>query len=262
MVAGASSKLKSRADSGGAWLWGYGRTRACAAVPRPGGRPVTPSPSPIVLTRQQLLINQRIGQAAIRRIAAVEQRLALGLQDRDVCGGTISAQTLVAALTPAFGAEIALPTAAPAPITTPPPSGDPSKVQLTRQQLLINQRIYQVALLRGRALASRLTRLTGGDVADGSLTRGRFTPGLTVSATGAAPSRAASSSSPRIPPRRRGERVTLSAEQLRINQRIAQAGVRTANDVVSQIERGLITDNFLDRGIGAGELAPGVITGP
>ena len=56
--------------------------------------------------------------------------------------------------------------------------------------------------------------------------------------------------------------MTLSAEQLRINQRIAQAGVRTANDVVSQIERGLITDNFLDRGIGAGELAPGVITGP
>jgi hypothetical protein len=32
--------------------------------------------------------------------------------------------------------------------------------------------------------------------------------------------------------------------------------VRTANDAVSQIERGLITDNFLDRSIGAGALAP------
>ena len=256
VVAGPSSKLKSRADSGGAWLYGYGRARPCAVVPRPGGRPVVPSPDPIVLTRQQLLINQRIGQAAIRRIAAVEQRLALGLQDRDVCGGTISAQSFVAALAPAFGAEIALPTAAPAAITTPAPSGDPSKVQLTRQQLLINQRIYQVALLRGRALASRLTRLTGGDVHDAVLTRGRFTPGLTVSATGAAPSRPPSSSDPRIPPRRHGARVTLSAGQLKINQRIAQAGVRTANDAVSQIERGLINDNFLDRSIGAGALAP------
>ena len=217
---------------------------------------MVPSPDPIVLTRQQLLINQRIGQAAIRRIAAVEQRLALGLQDRDVCGGTISAQSLVATLAPAFGAEIALPTAAPAPITTAGPSGDPGKVQLTRQQLLINQRIYQVALLRGRALASRLTRLTGGDVHDGALTPGRFTPGLTVTATGPAPSRPPSSSNPRIPPRRHGNRVTLSAGQLKINQRIAQAGVRTANDAVSQIERGLIDDNFLDRGIGAGALAP------
>jgi hypothetical protein len=56
--------------------------------------------------------------------------------------------------------------------------------------------------------------------------------------------------------------VTLSAAQLKINQRIAQAGVRTANDAVSQIERGLINGNFADRGIGADALAPGVITGP
>ena len=44
VVAGPSSMLKSRADSGGAWLYGYGRARPCAVVPRPGGRPVMPSP--------------------------------------------------------------------------------------------------------------------------------------------------------------------------------------------------------------------------
>ena len=263
VVAGARATLKGRDTSGGAWLYGYGRTRACAAVPRPGGRPVVTSPDPILLTPEQLLINQRIGQAAIRRIAAVEQRLAGGIPDRGVCGGTISAQSLVATLAPTFGAEITLPTAVPVPITTPGPSGDPGKVRLTRQQLLINQRIYQVALLRGRALAARLKGgLTGGDVDAGALGRGRLTPGLTVSATGAAPSLPRSSSNPQIPERRRGDRVTLSAEQLRINQRIAQAGVRTANDAVSQIERGLVNGNVADRSIGAGALAPGVVTGP
>ena len=262
IVAGPGVSLKGRDASGGAWLYGVGPTRPCAAVPRPGGRPVDPQPEPVRLTRQQLLINQRIGQAAIRRIAAVQERLRDGLQDRDVCGGTISAQSLVATLSPVFGPEVALPAAAPRPITTAPPSGDPGDVRLTAQQLRINQRIYQVALLRARALLGRLKRLTGGDVADGALTRGRLTPGLTVVATGPSPSLPPSSANPRIPDRPRRDRVTLSAVQLRINQRIAQAGVRLANDAVSQVERGVINDNFRDRGIGADALAPGVVTGP
>jgi hypothetical protein len=261
VVAGPGASLKSRTGSGGAWLWGYGPTRPCAAVPRPGGRPVDPSPEPVRLTRQQLLINQRIGQAAIRRVGAVQERLRAGLGDRDVCGGTVSAQSLVATLAPAFGPEVALPVAAPRPITTAPPSGDPGDVRLTAEQLRINQRIYQVALLRARALLGRLARLTGGDVAGAALSRGRLTPGLTAVATGPAPSLPPSSASPRIPDRRDGGRVTLSAAQLGINQRIAQAAVRVANDTVSQIERGLVNDNFRDRGIGAGALAPGVVTG-
>ena len=85
------------------------------------------SADPIRLTRQQLLINQRIGQAAIRRIAAVEQRLADGLQDRDVCGGTISAQSLVSSLTPSYGAEIPMPGRRPS--RSPPrrPPGSPAR---------------------------------------------------------------------------------------------------------------------------------------
>ena len=246
---------------GGAWLYGYGATRRCAAVPRPGGRPVEESADPIRLTRQQLLINQRIGQAAIRRIAAVEQRLADGLQDRDVCGGTISAQSLVSTLTPSYGAEIAMPAPAPQPITTAPPSGEPGKVRLTAQQLLINQRIYQAALLRSRSLAERLNgRITGGDLDAGTITRGRFTPGLTLTAAGAATSLPPTGSEARTPERRSGGRVTLSAAQLRINQRIAQVGVRTANDAISQIERGLINGNFADRSIGSEVLAPGVVS--
>ena len=134
---------------------------------------------------------------------------------------------------------------------------------LPSQQLLINRRVYQVALLRARALMARLSgRLTGGDVGDGGLARGRFTPGLTVSAAGAAASSPPSRSNPLIPDRHPGRRVTLSAAQLTINQRIAQAAVRTANDAVRQVERGLVNDNFADRSIGADALAPGVVTGP
>ena len=264
VVAGSVwAHLKGRARTQGAWLYGYGPTRPCAVVPRTGARSADEPPDPIRLTRGQLVINQRIGQAAIRRVAAVEQRLDEGIRDRDVCGGTISSQSLVATLTPAYGAEIALPSADPEPITTAP-AGDPTRVRLTPQQLLINQRVYQVALLRARALAGRLSgRLTGGDVGDGGLARGRLTPGLTVSATGAAASSPPSRSNPRIPSRQPGsKKVTLSASQLAINQRIAQAAVRTANDAVAQIERGLVNSNFADRSIGADALAPGVVTSP
>ena len=264
LVAGGTvADLKGRNRARGAWLYGYGPTRPCAAVPSPGARSVGGSPDPIRLTRGQLVINQRIGQAAIRRVAAVEQRLDEGIRDRDVCGGTISSQSLVATLTPAYGAEIALPSADPEPIITAPAGGDPTRVRLTPQQLLINQRVYQVALLRARALAARLSgRLTGGDVDAGGLSRGRLTPGLTVSATGAAASSPPSRSNPRIPARHPGKKVTLSASQLAINQRIAQAAVRTANEAVAQIERGLVNSNFADRSIGADALAPGVVTGP
>ncbi len=56
--------------------------------------------------------------------------------------------------------------------------------------------------------------------------------------------------------------LTLSVAQLTIDQRIAQAAVRTADDAVSQMERGLVNDNLADRSIGADALAPGVVTGP
>lgn len=38
--------------------------------------------------------------------------------------------------------------------------------------------------------------------------------------------------------------------------------MRTANDAVAQVERGLVNSNFADRGIGADALAPGVVTVP
>ena len=71
------------------------------------------------------------------------------------------------------------------------------------------------------------------------------------------------SSIPRFSRGGRGEAIlTLSVAQLTIDQRIAQAAVRTADDAVSQMERGLVNDDLADRSIGADALAPGVVTGP
>jgi hypothetical protein len=51
----------------------------------------------------------------------------------------------------------------------------------------------------------------------------------------------------------------MTATQLRINQRIAQAAVRRANALVARLEAGLSADVFTDGSITARSLAPGVV---
>lgn len=86
-----------------------------------GGQPgAEPRKGKITLSATQLLINQRIGQAAIRRLNALEARL----EGRP----------------------------APAPAT----GGKRGRVTLSAAQLLINQRIYQAGVRRANALEARL----------------------------------------------------------------------------------------------------------
>jgi hypothetical protein len=99
-----------------------------SSSPPPGGTGTTatsPAPTPsksahFTLSARQLLINQRIGQAAIRRLNAVTAKL----DGRP----------------------------APAPTTT----HKRGTVTLSAAQLLINQRIYQAAIRRAAALEARL----------------------------------------------------------------------------------------------------------
>ena len=262
VVAGGNASLKDRALAGGAWLYGYGAdapVRRGAAPGRPPGRGVRrpDPPHPPAAPDQPAHRpgrdppDRRRGATprgrppGPRRLRRHDQRPEPGLHP--------DAQLR--------RRDRPCPAPAPQPITTAPPSGEPGNVRLTAQQLLINQRIYQAALLRSRSLAGRLNgRITGGDLDAGTITRGRFTPGLTLTAAGAVTSLPPTGSEARTAERRSGGRVTLSAAQLRINQRIAQVGVRTANDAISQIERGLINGNFADRSIGSEVLAPGVVS--
>ncbi len=168
------------------------------AGPAAGGAPATgavcktlppvPPPSPgdpgdITLTTGQLLINQRIDQAAIRRANGVQAWIDGGIEGRDLCQGALGAGELGAGITTDLaGPAIAF--VAPNPrrlaVAVAKPA-DPSQIRLTTGQLLINQRISQAAIRRLNALKARLDGgLTGGDVDDRTLAQPAFVAGLRV----------------------------------------------------------------------------------
>ena len=217
-------------------------TPACKTLPLPPSPPAKENVT-FTLTAQQLLINQRIGQAAIRRLNAVAARLSGGLMARDLCGYAIGPAQLGPGITTgtAGGSLAPVAPADPAPIRDPGRSGRGDPVTLSARQLLINQRIYQAALRRADGIENRLDGgLTGGDIRAGQVTQGKLYDRLQIVSALAAPEPPASETV--IPGRRQpgspGD-VTLSVTQLRINQRIAQAGVRDSNALIRRLETGL-----------------------
>ncbi|HWH14156.1 MAG TPA: hypothetical protein VNT51_05370 [Miltoncostaeaceae bacterium] len=220
------------------------------------------NPSAVTLTRRQLLINQRISQAAIRRVNAIEQWLDAGVVGTDICGGALGPEDL-GGMTLRFVDPVGT-----KPAPTPRPlniravgGGDPGQVRLTTEQLLINQRISQTAVRRSNALRQRLLRgLTGGDVRDGSITRGQLRQGLeVVSAPPVAnpPARSVTQLAP--PSQGNPASVRLSRNQLLINQRISQAAVRRSNALIAHLRYGLNGNDFRANTITARDLAPGTV---
>jgi hypothetical protein len=228
----------------------------CKPLPATAGTPK--APGRFELSADQLITNQRIGQAAIRRLNAVDAWLDAGIETRDLCGGAIGGPHLdpgvSATLAPGPVAAPTVPDPRPVVIATATPSGD--AVQLSVAQLLVNQRIYQAAIRRAAALEVRLAgKLTGGDLKTGAVRQDKLTPRLLVlsatAATQPAPSR--TEVAPATPGR--PEAVTLTVKQLRINQRIAQAAVRRANALVARLRAGLTGAQFASGTITARALA-------
>jgi hypothetical protein len=213
------------------------------------------------LSPRQLLINQRISQAAVRRLNAVEAWLDAGAETRDLCGESIGLADLGAGITATTGGPTVTPARAhPRPIVPPPARrGRPGTVRVTAGQLLINQRISQAAVRRANALQARLRRgLTGGDLRDGQVTAATLAAGIriTTATPQAAPPPAGRTL---IAPRRHGAtagRVALTPAQLRVNQRISQAAVRRANGLIDRLATGLTGADFRDGTITAIDLAP------
>ena len=85
-------------------------TPLCKTLPLP---PAPPDKDDVVftLTVSQLRINQRISQAAIRRLNAVEARLNSGLQTRDLCGYSVGPPQLGPGITSAPAAASLAPVA-------------------------------------------------------------------------------------------------------------------------------------------------------
>jgi sugar lactone lactonase YvrE len=233
---------------------------ACARVPARQGRVGTKGK--VVLSAKQLLINQRISQAAVRRVNAVQAWLDDGLVTNDLCGGAFIAQSFGAGITTAATSAPrpeALVVAKPRPVVAKKGrTGRAAGVKLEAAQLLISQRISQAAVRRANALTERLDGgLTGGDLHDGQITLAKIAIGLRITSattvgSGPAPSRTLVAT----PPRGRPAKVTLSANQILINQRIAQAAVRRSNALVDRIAAGFSARDFQPGTISARDLAP------
>jgi TolB protein len=217
-------------------------TPVCKTLPLPPS-PADDDEATFTLSVQQLRINQRISQAAIRRLNAVEARLNGGLETRDLCGYSVGPAQLGPGITSAPAATSLAPAspADPAAIVDPGRTGQGDPITLSAEQLLINQRIDQAAIRRATGITNRLDAgLTGGDVQAGQVIQGKLFNRLQIVARVPAPEPPASKTV--IPPRQNPPdpgSVTLSTEQLRINQRIAQAGVRNANALIRRLETGL-----------------------
>ena len=147
---------------------GMGGTAAVAEAPR-GGVPVS---------ARALLTTQRIAQAAVRRLTAIQARLAAGLTGGDIVDGSIGPEKL------APGLRLGRPTATSAAVaasTTPALSrtAHPAPVRLRARQLLIAQRISQGAVRRAEALRERLLQgLSTDDFRPGSIGPADLAPSL------------------------------------------------------------------------------------
>jgi hypothetical protein len=230
--------------------------------------PSCASPSPIqasgtegapVLSAAQLKINQRIGAAAVRRANAIQDWLDVGIVGSDLCGGSLRP----ADLDPGIGFEIDVlrplpPRAAPRPLVIPAAADKGTRsFDVTTEQMRINQRIYAAAVRRSNALRSRLRELTGGDLRDGRLSRDRLRQDLTITALTPASTTAPASTTKIGPPPSGAARFTLTARQLKINQRIAIAAVKRTNEIRTLLGTGLTGDNFAPGTVSAKDLAPG-----
>ena len=131
-------------------------------------------------------------------------------------------------------------------VVAKPTTGNVAGVKLSSTQLLISQRISQAAVRRANALQARLNNgLTGGDLRSGAVTAAKVAVGLTVLSSVAGQDQPASKTIVAPPgPRTGAANVTLSANQILINQRIAQAAVRRSNALIARLGGGFSAGDF------------------
>lgn len=211
------------------------------------------------LTTTQLRINQKIGQAAVRRANAIDDWLNDGLVNGDLCGGSLVPGDLDPGVSYTQGLLQEIPSQAdPRPLAIPPATPKPGVTfQLTTDQLKINQAVYSAAVRRANALKARIEgELTGGDITDGQLTADRLRQDLDLGAVAPAAQVAAASQTNVAPPQSKNATFTLTLEQLRINQRVAQAAVKRTNELRALLGSGLKGENFADGTISGADWAP------
>lgn len=223
---------------------------SAACKPIPAAPVATKGSGKVALSAEQLLINQRISQAAVRRVNAVQSWLSAGLTTTDLCGGAFVAQSF--GPTVRVGSTFSVDPGAsqlpkPRPVTPAKAGGgNPAGVKLDASQLLISQRISQAAVRRANALTARLDGgLTGGDLRSGQVIPSKLAVGITIlsSVPGGDPAPSKTNVAP-PGPRTGAVNVTLSTTQILINQRIAQAAVRRSNALIARLGAGFSAGDF------------------
>lgn len=226
--------------------WTFRTLARVGRAPRPAPRRAR--------TARQLLIDQRISQAALRNVAAVERYLD-GLGPRDLRPGGLLAEsfdrTIVLAGRPGVEGSrplrrrIPMPRAAKLKRVTPLPR---------TTQARVNLRIARAALRRTMALEIRLTRgLTGGDLRDGAVSGSALAGGLQVAEVVAGPV-AKLAATPTKSPRR----VRLGAWARNPDgQAVAQEAIRRLWRIRRTLERGLTSAHFRPGSLSAQDLAGG-----
>jgi hypothetical protein len=233
------------------------RPRAGAPAPLRPRRDDVRRPARTVAGR--LLAEQRMVQAAVRQLAAVQRWLDAGLVAGDLRdGGLGRAQFSPTVGLAGEGAPIVdgLATPRPLPVLPTRRAGTRGRVRATRAQLLVNRRISLAALRHAAALERRLGGLTGGDLREGAVTASKLAPGLLVASValpGPDPPRSRTRIAP--PPRRPTAGIRITNAQLRINRRLAKAADRRAQGLALVVARGLTGAHFRPSTIGATDIA-------
>ena len=138
----------------------------------------------VTLSAGQLLINQRISQAAVRRANFVQQLLDAGLDGDDIRDGGLKRAAFAAGVDLSGTEDVVKARKLGRTLTVPKGTpGSGGNVRLAASQLRINQKISQAAVRRSNALAARMGgALTGGDITAGSLPASKIAAGLTLDA--------------------------------------------------------------------------------
>jgi glucose/arabinose dehydrogenase len=142
-------------------------------------------------------------------------------------------------------------------------TGRRGKITLSAEQLLITQRTAQAAVRRLNAVQQRLVgKLGNRDLCGGAFEARHFNTGIVVGKGGTHTLEPANPDPLKVEAGRTTQgrplaNVTLSAQQLLINQRISQAAVRRANALTKRLEEGLTGGDIVNGSITAGKLAEG-----
>ncbi len=226
------------------------------------------NPAGIRLSAAQLLINQRISQAAVRRVNSTIDRVTKGLTGNDIRDCALGWDDFNSSFTASLvGPDpVGTATGVAEPRTTPTrvrQAADPASVKLERTQLVISQRISQAAVRRVNAATKRLNALTAGDFQLGTIGAAALATEMRRVLGGGAPNNTAGSTafvpitSAPAGPRNPGA-VKLTRGQLLINQRISQAAVRRINHLTAELASGITSRQIVDGSITRANLTPAV----